>query len=118
VPPFEQLRLRILELSSSGRFAVGTRLPPVRALAAALGLAANTVARAYRELEQVGVLATHGRAGTVVAAGGDRTLGEAASAAQEYAAVVHRLGVPADTALELVRAVLGSTTPPPAGDKA
>jgi DNA-binding transcriptional regulator YhcF (GntR family) len=110
--------LRILDLTGSGRLAVGTRLPPVRALATALGLAANTVARAYRELEQAGVLATHGRAGTVVAAGSDVALREAAAAAAAYAAVVHRLGVPAGTALDLVRAAVGPPSPPARGRKA
>ena len=41
-------------------------LPTVRALAADLGLAANTVAKAYRALETDGVIETRGRAGTFV----------------------------------------------------
>ena len=45
----------------------GTRLPSIRQLAGDLGLAGGTVARAYRELEQEGVVATRGRHGTVVA---------------------------------------------------
>ena len=51
VPPYEQLRLRIAELAATGALAAGAKLPPVRTLAAELGLAANTVARSYRELE-------------------------------------------------------------------
>ncbi len=49
----------------------GERLSPVRELAAQLGVNASTVARAYRELEQAGVVETHGRRGTLVAAGRD-----------------------------------------------
>jgi DNA-binding transcriptional regulator YhcF (GntR family) len=66
VPPFEQLRSQIAGLVARGDLAPGTRLATVRQLAADLGLAANTVARAYRELEADGVISTHGRRGTFV----------------------------------------------------
>jgi len=45
----------------------GDRLPPVRVCADQLGLAPNTVARAYRELEEEGWLVGRGRSGTFVA---------------------------------------------------
>ncbi len=64
-PPYEQLRQLIVEAANSGRIAVGVRLPPVRTLAAHLGVAANTVARAYRELERAQIVVTRSRAGTV-----------------------------------------------------
>lgn len=67
--PFEQLRAQIAARAGDGRLPPGTRLPTVRGLAAELGLAANTVARAYRELEADGVVQTRGRAGTVIASG-------------------------------------------------
>ena len=66
IPPFEQLRSRIAGLVATGELPAGTRLATVRQLAADLGLAANTVARAYRELEADGVIETHGRRGTFV----------------------------------------------------
>jgi DNA-binding transcriptional regulator YhcF (GntR family) len=106
VPPYEQVRQRIAELAAAGTLAAGTKLPPVRRLAADLGLAANTVARAYRELEQAGLVETHGRAGTVITARAARTPAEAQRAAQRYAEATRALGVPAETALELVRAAL------------
>ena len=62
----------------------GTRLPTVRALAETLGVAANTVARAYRELEHAGVVTTRGRSGTVVNGDGGRP------GAKEAAPVVRR----------------------------
>jgi len=71
VPPYEQVRVAIERAVAGGELAPGDRLPTVRALAASLGLAANTIARAYRELEAVGVLAGRGRRGTFVA---DRTV--------------------------------------------
>ena len=66
MPPFEQLRTRIAALAASGELPAGTRLATVRQLATDLGLATNTVARAYRELEADGVVATEGRRGTFV----------------------------------------------------
>jgi DNA-binding transcriptional regulator YhcF (GntR family) len=105
-PPYEQVRLRIAELAAGGRLAAGAKLPPVRRLAADLGLAANTVARAYRELEQAGLVETRGRAGTVVTARAARVPAEAQRAARRYAEQTRALGVPADAALELVKAAL------------
>jgi DNA-binding transcriptional regulator YhcF (GntR family) len=68
VPPFEQIRAQIASLISLGTLAAGTRLPAVRSLASDLGLAAGTVARAYKELELAGLVETRRRNGTVVAA--------------------------------------------------
>jgi molybdate-binding protein/DNA-binding transcriptional regulator YhcF (GntR family) len=59
----EQIRLAV----ARGRLRPGERLEPVRELAGRLGVNASTVARAYRELEQAGVVETHGRRGTRVA---------------------------------------------------
>ena len=106
IPPFEQVRLRVAELAATGALAAGAKLPPVRTLATELGLAANTVARAYRELEQAGLVETRGRAGTVITARAARTPVAAQRAAQRYAEATRALGVPAETALELVRAAL------------
>lgn len=52
----------------SGRLAPGDALPPVRALAASLGLSAATVASAYRSLRLRGVATGAGRRGTRVTA--------------------------------------------------
>ena len=69
VPPFEQVRTQIADLIGAGRMLPGDRLPTVRALAADLGLASNTVARAYKALEAGGLVEAHSRAGTRVANG-------------------------------------------------
>jgi DNA-binding transcriptional regulator YhcF (GntR family) len=53
---------------------VGTRLPTIRRLAADLGLAVNTVGRAYRELEEAGLIETGGAAGSFVSVAGGRAL--------------------------------------------
>lgn len=67
VAPFEQVRDQFADLIASGALVEGDRLPTVRGLAAELQLAAGTVARAYKELEAEGLVATRSRAGTVVA---------------------------------------------------
>ncbi|WP_103510607.1 aminotransferase class I/II-fold pyridoxal phosphate-dependent enzyme [Streptomyces sp. SM13] len=53
---------------ASGVLEPQTSLPPVRVLAAELGVNRNTVALAYRRLVEAGVAETRGRGGTVVAA--------------------------------------------------
>lgn len=105
-PPFEQLKQAVLGAANSGEAPVGARLPPVRTLAAHLGIAANTVARAYRELERSGAVATKGRAGTVIAAGGDDARQRAAEAADAFAAVVRSTGLSEADAVAFVRAAL------------
>lgn len=106
VPPFEQVREGIRSAVGSGELAPGLRLPPVRTLAASLGLAANTVARAYKELEALGVVETRGRAGTFVTGSGvERSAREAAAA---YVGSVRVLGLSDDAALDAVRHALGS----------
>ncbi|MER6997290.1 GntR family transcriptional regulator [Streptomyces sp. NPDC000410] len=109
--PFEQLRAHVAAQARSGALPVGYRLPTVRGLAEELGLAANTVAKAYRALEADGVIETRGRHGTFVAAAGDAAERRAATAAQAYAEQVHRLGLSradADAAVEdALRATYG-----------
>mgnify|MGYP002804870215 CR=1 FL=1 len=65
-PPFEQIQEQIASLIAVGQLAAGTRLPTVRSLAADLGVAAGTVARAYKELEAAGAVVSNRRQGTVV----------------------------------------------------
>ncbi|MFJ2604944.1 GntR family transcriptional regulator [Streptomyces sp. NPDC091279] len=104
--PYEQVRAQISAQARTGTLPVGYRLPTVRGLAESLGLAANTVAKAYRALEGDGVIETRGRNGTFVAAAGQAAEREAASAAQAYAERVRRLGLDEDTALATVRDAL------------
>ncbi|MET8978754.1 GntR family transcriptional regulator [Streptomyces sp. NPDC004539] len=92
VAPYEQVRTQISEQARTGVLPVGYRLPTVRALAESLGLAANTVAKAYRALESDGVIETRGRNGTYVAAAGAAAERELAAAAQAYVERARRLG--------------------------
>lgn len=90
--PYEQLRGQIAEQTRSGRLPVNYKLPTVRGLAEELGLAANTVAKAYRALEADGVIETRGRHGTYVAAA-DARAREVAAAAGGYVERARRLGL-------------------------
>ncbi|MCZ4118156.1 GntR family transcriptional regulator [Streptomyces sp. H39-S7] len=104
--PFEQVREQIADQARTGRLPVGHKLPTVRGLAEELGLAANTVAKAYRALEADGVVETRGRHGTFVAAAGDAAERQAAAAAAEFAQRAHRLGLDRAAALAAVQEAL------------
>jgi DNA-binding transcriptional regulator YhcF (GntR family) len=106
-PPFEQVRDGLAAAVRAGELTPGDRLPTVRSLAAELGLAANTVARAFRELESAGVIETRGRNGTFIAAQGAGFAQEAAMATAVYARQLRELGIGVDEAVALVRAALG-----------
>lgn len=100
-PPYEQVRAQIAADVAAGDLRPGDRLPTVRRLAEDLQVAANTVARAYRELEQAGVIETRGRAGSFVT--GDRVQREAKEAAAAYLARTAALGLSSAEALALVQ---------------
>jgi GntR family transcriptional regulator len=106
VPPYEQLRAQIATHVADGDLPAGTRLATVRQLAADLGLATNTVARSYRELEADGVIATHGRRGTFVRS---QVVSSPPAAirdlAQDYAASARKLGATCAEATRLVEKV-------------
>jgi DNA-binding transcriptional regulator YhcF (GntR family) len=104
--PYEQVRAQISEQARSGVLPVGYRLPTVRGLAESLGLAANTVAKAYRALESDGVIETRGRHGTYVAAAGSAAARELAAAAQAFAERTRRLGMAQAEASAAVRDAL------------
>lgn len=70
VPVYLQIVNQVKYLVGSGRLRPGDELPTIRALAEQLVLNPNTVARAYRELEAAGVVATRRSAGTVVSGAG------------------------------------------------
>ncbi|WP_353808338.1 GntR family transcriptional regulator [Agromyces sp. SYSU T00194] len=105
-PPFEQIRMQVRDAVRAGDLAAGTKLPTVRALAADLGLAVNTVAKAYRALETDAVIETRGRNGTFVSATGDPTAQQAQLAASAFADRMAQLGVGEGAALDYARAAL------------
>lgn len=106
VPPFEQLRVQVIDAVKAGEISPGEKLPTVRGLASLLGIAPGTVARCYRQLEGDGVIETRGRSGSFVAPSGDATHRQAQVAAAAYAERIGELRLDPDVALELVRAAL------------
>ena len=75
----------------------------MRSLAGELGVAPHTVARAYKELEAAGVVATQGRNGTVVCAR-DEAWGSLTAAAAEFAAAAKAQGASFAEAVQLLAA--------------
>lgn len=67
-PVYGQIARQIRTLICAGRLAAGSALPAVRTLASDLGVNLNTVARAYRQLEDEGFLTIRERGGAQVAA--------------------------------------------------
>ncbi|CAJ1495130.1 GntR family transcriptional regulator [[Mycobacterium] kokjensenii] len=106
-PLFEQIRVALIEAVRSGSVPAGTRLPTVRDLAGQLGLAVNTVARAYRELEAGGVVETRGRFGTFIA-GSDPADATMAQAARAFAAAAHAVGMGKADALRYLDAAFAN----------
>jgi DNA-binding transcriptional regulator YhcF (GntR family) len=100
-PLFDQLRTQIIDGVRNGRLPPGTRLPTVRELAGHLGLAVNTVARAYRELESASVVETRGRFGTFIARV-DPADAAMATAAHTFVTTARTLGVDRVEALRYV----------------
>jgi DNA-binding transcriptional regulator YhcF (GntR family) len=105
-PLFDQLRTQIIDGVRDGKLEPGSRLPTVRQLAGQLGLAVNTIARAYRELEAAGILETRGRFGTFVARA-DPADAAMAAAAHTYVEAARSLGLGKAAALRYVEATFG-----------
>jgi DNA-binding transcriptional regulator YhcF (GntR family) len=110
-PLSEQLRAAVAGRIARGRLAPGERLPTVRALAQELAMAPNTVAKAYRSLEEEGLVVGRGRHGTFVSdrlperpTDAETRLREAANT---FARRARQLGVGDAEAERAVRAALG-----------
>lgn len=116
VPPYEQIRRQLGSLITVGALEPGSRLPTVRSLAADLGLAAGTVARAYKELEQSGLIEARRRNGTVVVGPPPARNGSPGEDAAVMAAVerlilaARKAGVRDETLLDLLRGRLAQTS--------
>lgn len=99
----EQLELALL----NGTFPPGSRVPPVRELAAEAGVNPNTMQRALQELESRGMLQAQRTAGRTVTADGQvlQTLrrGRAAALASEFLRQMKALGLGRAQTEELLR---------------
>ena len=113
IPPYEQIRSQISTMAASGVLVKGSRLPAIRQLASDLGLAGGTVARAYRELEQEGIISTRGRHGTFIEKGRPSALAktELDAAARSFAVRATQLGVKQSEALGAIKRALDAISP-------
>jgi len=102
VPPFQQIVDEVVAAVREGWLATGEKLPTVRGLAGEVGVAVNTVAKAYRQLEAEGHVETLGRHGTVVRGtpGGDD---DVSSAATQFAAAARARGLELEAAIGVLR---------------
>lgn len=101
-PPSRQLVEAVLDRMACGTWSAGDRLPSVRGLAAEALVNPNTVGKAYRELEVLGVVAGRNGAGVFVTPEGPdtaRTERRQATLAALHAAVEAALAAGHDAAL-------------------
>ncbi len=68
-PIYQQIVNQVRLQVSSGRLSPEEELPSIRALAERLMVNPNTVARAYRELEQAGIVTKRRTTGSYISAG-------------------------------------------------
>jgi len=74
VPIYEQVKTEVRRLAAVGAVRPHDPLPSIRELAAELLVNPNTVARAYRELEQDGLITTQKGRGSFLAARRERDI--------------------------------------------
>lgn len=107
-PIYRQIMNQIQYLVASKRLNPGDELPPIRTLAQQLLINPNTVARAYRDLEMMGLLSARQGSGTVVADRGSpltekekvRIIGERIDG---LLAEASHMTIPLDVLIELLR---------------
>ncbi|GAA4418252.1 GntR family transcriptional regulator [Georgenia halophila] len=103
--PAEQIRDQIRGLVATDRIAAGDRLPSVRQLAKDLGIAPGTVAKAYRSLEQEGLLQTRVGGGTRVSPEASTTPPAVIERAHALARASTAASVSLQDAIRVLRAV-------------
>ncbi len=105
-PPYEQVRAQLAGHIRAGALRPGDKLPVVRALAADLGVATNTVARAYRELEAAGLVTSRRRVGTIVQAAPAPAGRELRRDAGSLVTAARAAGLSDEAVIDLVRGAL------------
>jgi DNA-binding transcriptional regulator YhcF (GntR family) len=103
--PAEQVHSQLRGLITTGRLAADERLPSVRQLASDLGIAPGTVAKAYRRLEEDGLVISRTGAGTRVSRTATAVSQEVADAARALVEASRRSGLTAADAERVLRAM-------------
>ena len=107
-PIYEQIKVQILSLITSGVLSPGDKLPSLRTMAADLSLNFNTIKKVFAQLEEDGVIVTVQGKGCFVAdtAKDNRAiLDKAESALREALMVARASGVDGDTARRMLEEV-------------
>jgi len=116
-PVYRQVARQVREMIASGELLPGFRLPAVRALASDLGVNLNTIARAYRVLEDEGFLRIHGRSGAEVIAPNPSATNEVPEelrgALREVLARLRQSGMAPEALRRLVAREIDSMAPDP-----
>src|SRR5215471_9994254 len=121
VPIYLQIVNQVKHLVASGRLVPGEELPPIRVLAERLVISPNTVVRAYRELEEAGLVEKRSTAGTYISAAGSplarrerlRILTERVDA---LLAEARQLNIQLDEVIEVIRRRDRAMQPPQQGE--
>jgi len=104
VPLHEQVAAAIRRAIAEGEAGSGERLPPARDLAAVLGVNANTVLRALRELRDEGIVEfRRGRGVTVAGIGPQRSV--VVAKARELVALARHYGYQPEELTEIIEQV-------------
>jgi GntR family transcriptional regulator len=115
VPPSQQLVAAVLDAIASGELPPGAKLPSVRGLAATALVNPNTVTKAYRDLEHLGVAAGRNGSGVFVTAAGPAVassarLAETLDALQRALDLALRAGHPPELVRQLLEQRLDAAT--------
>ncbi|MGH7639737.1 MAG: GntR family transcriptional regulator [Candidatus Dormibacteria bacterium] len=113
VPPYQQVVRQVRRALRLGLLEVGDQLPTVREVVASLAINPNTVLKAYKELEHLGLVAARPGIGTFVT----KALTDASLAAhgplredlERWVAKARRAGLDEESLEDLFRDVLGSS---------
>jgi GntR family transcriptional regulator len=111
-PIYRQIAQQLRRLIASGRLCPGEEIPSVRDVAGRHAINPMTVSRAYGLLEAEGLLERRRGKGMVVAAlrgraqSADRRLQQLQPRLEELARQARELGLPAESVLERLRALL------------
>ncbi len=111
IPIYEQIKVQILSLITSGTLSPGDKLPSLRTLAAELSINFNTIKKVFAQLEADGVIVTVQGKGCFVADGAKArpaVLEKAEAALREAVSVARASGLPEETARCIVTEVYAS----------
>lgn len=117
LPIYTQVVEQVRQLVANGGLKPGDQLPTVRALASELRVNFNTIARAYRMLDEAGIISTQQGRGTYIldepapALNDELRLASLDALAHRYLEAAARLGFTAEQAVEHLAQKSSGTAP-------